>query len=86
MIRDLYPDYRLADLLTDIEQVKGLEDVRLSSIEPQLFTPDVLAVFRTSKQITHHFHIPIQSGSDAILKVMKRHLIGIRKQHIRVMA
>ncbi|MFA7058006.1 MAG: tRNA (N(6)-L-threonylcarbamoyladenosine(37)-C(2))-methylthiotransferase MtaB [Candidatus Cloacimonadales bacterium] len=71
--RDLYEDYRFADLLADIEQVAGLENVRLSSLEPQLFTPDVLEVLRKSKKITPHFHIPIQSGSDTILKAMKRH-------------
>lgn len=71
--RELYPDYHFGDLLREIEQVDGLESVRLSSVEPQLFTPDVLNALRKSKKIAPHFHIPIQSGSDIILKAMKRH-------------
>ncbi len=71
--KDLYPDYFLANLFEDIEQIEGLDNIRLSSIEPQLFTSDVLAFFRKSKKTTPHFHIPLQSGSDTILKAMKRH-------------
>ncbi len=71
--RDLYENYRLANLLKDIEDIEGLDNIRLSSIEPQLFTPDVLSFFKESKKITPHFHIPLQSGSDTILKAMKRH-------------
>ncbi|MBI9032495.1 tRNA (N(6)-L-threonylcarbamoyladenosine(37)-C(2))-methylthiotransferase MtaB [bacterium] len=71
--RDLYENYFFADLLADIEKISGLDDIRLSSIEPQLFTPDVLDFFKNSKKITPHFHIPLQSGSDSILKAMKRH-------------
>jgi len=71
--RDLYENYRLANLLKDIENIEGLDNIRLSSIEPQLFTPDVLSFFKESKKITPHFHIPLQSGSDTILKAMKRH-------------
>lgn len=71
--KDLYDDYFLADLLYDIEKIEGLENIRLSSIEPQLFTQDILAFFRKSSKITPHFHIPLQSGSDTILKAMKRH-------------
>jgi threonylcarbamoyladenosine tRNA methylthiotransferase MtaB len=42
-------------------------------MEPQLFTPPVLEFLKKSKKITPHFHIPLQSGSDTILKAMKRH-------------
>ncbi len=71
--QDLYENYFFADLLADIEKIAGLDNIRLSSIEPQLFTPDVLAFFKESRKITPHFHIPLQSGSDTILKAMKRH-------------
>lgn len=70
---DLYDDYFLANLLEDIEKIEGLDNIRLSSIEPQLFTPAVLEFFKRSHKITPHFHIPLQSGSDTILKAMKRH-------------
>lgn len=71
--QDIYDDYFLADLLADIEKIDHLDNMRLSSIEPQLFTEEVLAYFKTSRKITPHFHIPLQSGSDTILLAMKRH-------------
>ncbi len=71
--KDLYENYQLADLLFDIENIEGLDNIRLSSIEPQLFTSDMLSFFKQSKKITPHFHIPLQSGSDSILKAMNRH-------------
>lgn len=71
--QDLYDNYFLADLLSEIEQIPGLDNIRLSSLEPQLFTPPVLAFFKRSTKLTPHFHIPLQSGSDTILKAMKRH-------------
>ena len=71
--KELYDNYFLADLLVDIEKIEGLDNIRLSSIEPQLFTSAVLEFFKKSNKITPHFHIPLQSGSDTILKAMKRH-------------
>jgi threonylcarbamoyladenosine tRNA methylthiotransferase MtaB len=71
--RDLYDKYQLADLLADIEEIPGLNNIRLSSIEPQLFTKDLLTFFRKSTKISPHFHIPLQSGSDTILELMRRH-------------
>lgn len=71
--KDLYDNYFLSNLLEDIEKIEGLDNIRLSSIEPQLFTSEVLEFFKRSKKIAPHFHIPLQSGSDTILKAMKRH-------------
>lgn len=71
--RDLYDKYQLADLLADIEEIPGLNNIRLSSIEPQLFTKDLLTFFSRSTKISPHFHIPLQSGSDTILELMRRH-------------
>jgi len=65
-------EYFLADLLTDIEKIKGVELIRLSSIEPQLFTEDVLNYFRQSNKICPHFHIPLQVGCDELLSAMGR--------------
>jgi len=64
--------YYLAQLLEDLESLSGLEIIRLSSIEPQLFTEDLLNFFSRSKKLAPHFHIPLQSGSDEILKSMNR--------------
>ena len=69
---DLYSNYTLSDLLFDMEKFNGVEIIRLSSIEPNLFNDKMLDYFRKSKKISHHFHIPLQSGSNEILKKMKR--------------
>ena len=65
-------NYFLADLLADIEKISGVELIRLSSVEPQLFTDDVLAFFKQSTKIAPHFHIPLQAGCDEILEKMNR--------------
>ncbi len=70
---DLAEDINLAKLLQQMEKIAGLELIRLSSVEPQLFTDELLDFFKISKKLCHHFHIPLQSGSDTILKAMKRH-------------
>ena len=61
-----------ADLLREIVKIPGLERLRISSIEATELTPDVLDIIRNNKVIVNHFHIPIQSGSDKVLKVMNR--------------
>ncbi|MFJ8063056.1 tRNA (N(6)-L-threonylcarbamoyladenosine(37)-C(2))-methylthiotransferase MtaB [Psychrobacillus sp. NPDC096426] len=66
-------DYNLAQLLRDIEsKVKGLERLRISSIEASQLTDEVIDVLRDSKIVVRHLHIPIQSGSDTVLKRMRR--------------
>lgn len=66
-------DYNLAQLLRDLEaQVKGLRRLRISSIEASQLTDEVLQVLKESKVIVNHLHIPIQSGSDTVLKRMRR--------------
>ncbi len=72
---DLPEKINLAKLLRQIEEIEGLELIRLSSIEPQLFTDELLEYFESSKKTCPHFHIPLQSGSDTILKAMKRHYL-----------
>ncbi|MBT3168660.1 MAG: tRNA (N(6)-L-threonylcarbamoyladenosine(37)-C(2))-methylthiotransferase MtaB [Candidatus Cloacimonetes bacterium] len=68
-------DYSLADLLFDVEKIEGVKIIRLSSIEPQLFTDNLLAYFRKSKKIAPHFHIPLQVGCDELLLKMNRKYI-----------
>lgn len=65
-------DYSLAKLLYEIEKINGVELIRLSSIEPQLFTDELLDYFIKSKKMCHHFHIPLQVGCDELLKEMGR--------------
>lgn len=66
-------DYNLAQLLRDIENnVKGLKRLRISSIEASQLSDEVIEVLRDSKIVVRHLHIPIQSGSDTVLKRMRR--------------
>jgi threonylcarbamoyladenosine tRNA methylthiotransferase MtaB len=66
-------DYNLALLLKDIEaSVKGIKRLRISSIEASQITDEVIQVIKESNIIVNHLHIPIQSGSDTVLKRMRR--------------
>ncbi len=65
-------DYDLADLLNDLTKVEGLERLRISSIEATEIDDKVLAVIKNNKILTNHMHIPLQAGSDEILKQMNR--------------
>ncbi|MCR2820447.1 tRNA (N(6)-L-threonylcarbamoyladenosine(37)-C(2))-methylthiotransferase MtaB [Lederbergia panacisoli] len=66
-------DYNLAALLRDLEsQVKGLKRIRISSIEASQLTDEVIATIDKSKLVVRHLHIPIQSGSNTVLKRMRR--------------
>ncbi len=63
---------RLVDLVKGVVEVEGLERLRLSSVEPNTITEELLLVLRKSGKYQDHFHIPLQSGSDEILKSMRR--------------
>ncbi|MFS0780859.1 tRNA (N(6)-L-threonylcarbamoyladenosine(37)-C(2))-methylthiotransferase MtaB [Bacillus sp. 1P06AnD] len=66
-------DYNLAMLLQDLEtKVEGLKRIRISSIEASQISDEVIEVLRHSKKVVRHLHIPIQSGSDTVLKRMRR--------------
>ena len=65
-------DYNLAMLLRDLEKVEGLNRLRISSIEASQLTDEVLDVIYHSNKIVRHFHIPVQSASDTVLKRMRR--------------
>ncbi len=66
-------DYNFAQLLSDIdEQVKGLKRLRISSIEASQVTDEVIDVLDRSEIVVPHLHIPLQSGSDTVLKRMRR--------------
>lgn len=60
------------DLLRALNEVEGIERYRISSIEPNLLTDEIIEFCASSPKFQHHFHIPIQSGSDKILGLMRR--------------
>lgn len=60
------------DLLRALNEVEGIERYRISSIEPNLLTDEIIAFCAASPKFQHHFHIPLQSGSDKILGLMRR--------------
>jgi len=59
-----------------LEQVKGIDRIRISSIEPNLLTEEIISFVAHSDKFVPHFHIPLQSGSDAILKKMRRRYLS----------
>ncbi|MEH6941199.1 tRNA (N(6)-L-threonylcarbamoyladenosine(37)-C(2))-methylthiotransferase MtaB [Bacillus sp. JJ722] len=66
-------DYNLAMLLRDLEEkVVGLKRIRISSIEASQISDEVVEVLRSSNKVVRHLHIPLQSGSDSVLKRMRR--------------
>lgn len=67
-----FSNYKFSDLLNDLVKTDGLERLRISSIEMNEITPEVLNVFKNSDVLVDHLHIPLQSGSDNILKKMNR--------------
>jgi threonylcarbamoyladenosine tRNA methylthiotransferase MtaB len=70
--RDLSPTVNLASLLRRIRALDLIDRVRLSSIEPLEFTPEIIQLVAESDTFCRHFHIPLQSGDDHILKKMGR--------------
>lgn len=60
------------DLIQALEKVEGIDRLRISSIEPNLLTDEIIQFVAQSDKIMPHFHIPLQAGSDSVLKVMKR--------------
>ncbi|MBT3180089.1 MAG: tRNA (N(6)-L-threonylcarbamoyladenosine(37)-C(2))-methylthiotransferase MtaB [Candidatus Marinimicrobia bacterium] len=60
------------DLIQQLEQLDGIDRIRISSIEPNLLTNDIINFCALSEKFMPHFHIPLQSGSDKILSAMRR--------------
>lgn len=61
------------DLVVALDAVEGIERYRISSIEPNLLTDEIIATVAGSRRFMPHFHIPLQSGSDTVLSLMRRH-------------
>ena len=65
-------DHRFIDLLLALDEVDGLDRIRISSIEPNLLNQEVIDFVSGSQRFVPHFHIPLQSGNNEILGLMKR--------------
>ena len=65
--------YKFPDLLKDIEKIDGIEIIRFMSPHPKDFKDDLIEVIKNSKKISRQIHLPLQSGSSRILKLMNRH-------------
>ncbi|WP_299053151.1 tRNA (N(6)-L-threonylcarbamoyladenosine(37)-C(2))-methylthiotransferase MtaB [uncultured Polaribacter sp.] len=65
-------EHTFLELVKELDTVKGIHRLRISSIEPNLLKDETIAFVAKSNSFVPHFHIPLQSGSDALLKKMKR--------------
>ena len=68
-----HTDENFFDLIRALDEVEGIERYRISSIEPNLLTDEMIDFVAHSKRFCPHFHIPLQSGSDEVLRLMRRH-------------
>ena len=64
------------DLVSALDKVDGISRIRISSIEPNLLSNEIIDFVSTSNKFVPHFHIPMQSGSDSVLKLMKRRYLS----------
>lgn len=71
-IRNGQREDKFFDLVKALDEVAGIERIRISSIEPNLLSNEIIQFVSTSKRFVPHFHIPLQSGSNKILGLMKR--------------
>ncbi len=69
-------EHTFLDLVQALDRVEGIHRLRISSIEPNLLKNETIDFVAKSKSFVPHFHIPLQSGSDAILKQMKRRYLS----------
>jgi threonylcarbamoyladenosine tRNA methylthiotransferase MtaB len=76
-------------LIQELDQVNGIDRFRISSIEPNLLSNEIISFVSQSKRFVPHFHIPLQSGSDTLLKAMRRkylsELYAERVAHIKTL-
>jgi len=71
-IRDGQREDKFFDLVKALDEVEGIERIRISSIEPNLLTDEIIEFVAQSKRFMPHFHIPLQSGNNKILGLMRR--------------
>ncbi|MCL6609941.1 MAG: tRNA (N6-isopentenyl adenosine(37)-C2)-methylthiotransferase MiaB [Peptococcaceae bacterium] len=70
--RDLGENYGFADLLRDADRIEGIERIRFMTSHPRDFTDRLISAIKDTAKVCEHFHIPVQSGSNRILKAMNR--------------
>ncbi|MFA6782002.1 MAG: tRNA (N(6)-L-threonylcarbamoyladenosine(37)-C(2))-methylthiotransferase MtaB [Sedimentibacter sp.] len=70
--KDLQEKYSLIDLIEDINNIEGIERIRLGSLEPNLINEDFMKRYSSLDKTCDHFHLSLQSGSDSVLKRMNR--------------
>lgn len=70
--KDFKNDYKLIDLLEELNKINGIERIRLGSIEPLLITEEFVDRIKKLGKVCHHFHLSLQSGCDETLKRMNR--------------
>ncbi|MDR1877354.1 MAG: tRNA (N(6)-L-threonylcarbamoyladenosine(37)-C(2))-methylthiotransferase MtaB [Flavobacteriaceae bacterium] len=76
-------DHTFLELIQELDKVPDIKRIRISSIEPNLLKNEIIDFVSRSKKFVPHFHIPLQSGSDELLKKMKRrYLSGLYKERI----
>ena len=75
-------NYRLIDLLEEINKIDGIEKIRLGSLEPLLITEEFVGRLIKLEKICHHFHLSLQSGCDETLKRMNRRYTTEEFRHI----
>ena len=66
-------DKNFSDLVEALNRVEGIDRFRISSIEPDLLTDEIIDIVAAGPRFMPHFHIPLQAGSDEVLKLMRRH-------------
>ncbi|MDE6543382.1 MAG: tRNA (N(6)-L-threonylcarbamoyladenosine(37)-C(2))-methylthiotransferase MtaB [Muribaculaceae bacterium] len=80
-------DKKFIDLIRALDEVEGIERYRISSIEPDLLTDEIIEFTSVSKRFMPHFHIPLQCGDDEMLQLMRRRydrdLFADRVKHIK---
>ncbi len=70
--KDSSTNKKFSDLIQELDKINGIERYRISSIEPNLITNEIISLVKKSNKFMPHFHIPLQSGSDYILGKMRR--------------
>ncbi len=71
--RDLYDEYDFSDLLGEIDKIDGIKRIRFMTSHPKDATEKLIDTIAASKNICKNFHLPVQSGSNSVLKRMNRH-------------
>lgn len=70
--KDLGNNYCFGDLLKDVNRIDGISRIRFMTSHPRDFTDDLIAAIKEAEKVCEHFHIPVQAGSNKILKAMNR--------------